>query len=157
MTAPTIEPVAPLQNAEVILETPAPQIQQTIEPEISLPIEQASAEIPAVQVAPQPEEAGQQDTQEVNPEVNLSLDSSLINTNISEPKVELPQIFMEENPTLATVVAPQAAEPSQNTVSQEPATSGSEPAHDFAEEIMPLQNNFDAQSQNQNSATEPEV
>lgn len=175
--SPVTEPVA--QSAETVLETPTPQAQQIAEPMPVSPTEQIVpisefevsntapatipetivSEIPPVQQeATQPIETTPEVNLEVNPEISLSLDSNLINTSHSEPNIELPQIFVEEDPTLpTTTVAPEPVAPVQNIAPQEPAIQNAESASDFAEEIMPLQNNFDAQSQGQSPVTEPET
>jgi hypothetical protein len=151
MPASPTEQIVPVSEFEV--SNVAPTNTETIVSEIP-PVQ----EVPTVQEVGQPMEATPEVSLEINPEINLSLDSSLINTNPSEPKAELPQIFAEEDPTLPTTAAtPEPVTPVQNIAPQETAVQNAEPASDFAEEIMPLQNNFSAQSQDQDSTAEPEV
>lgn len=163
-TYPTPEEILSGNEAQNPAVTQAPPEEQTVlptEPEVlnikqTIP-ETIVGEVPPVQESVQPAAPTAID-QQLNPEISLSLDSSLINTNLSEPSLELPQIFAEEDPKLSSVItAPEPVAPIQDVASQEPVAQNSEPANDFAEEITPLQNNFNTQAQNQEATIEPEI
>lgn len=137
VTKPTTESIQQTtQVVEPITQTTEAMIQETNVQEANIPTEMTSPAAPQVQ--------------ELNPEINLSLDPSLINTNQAEPKVELPQIFADEDPAAATVaVAPQSVSTQQATLetNQQAAEQTPVSSSDFTEEIMPLQNKFDTNNQ----------
>ncbi len=92
----------------------------------------------------------QEVNQEVNPEISLSLDSSLINSSLSEPKLELPQIFADENVSSPTNTPQQ---PDSGLQQDSNPQQNVNVENNFTEEIVPLQNSFETQTQNQNTTT----
>jgi len=173
---PSVEPVQsvdatqPVGN-ESIAPAPDPILENSI-PEETTPSSIAQAEVAqpiATQSAPvqQPptaienpttmssETADQQISQAQSVNLDLNLDSNLIDSTFSEPAVALPQTFVEENapPSVsanANSTENQAtAQQSQQPQSIQQAQPVQEASNDFAEDIVPLQNKFETPKLNE--------
>ncbi len=161
--AVTLNPATPLEPVAPAVESVTEIIQQPIVSPIvdSSPIAEANPAINSVNVT-EPMTTPEPTIQETSQDLDISLDSNLIDSSLSEPEISLPQAFVEETPNTSvaqpvveptleqtpTIMAPEVTdEPEAQTIvqPQEENVLTKEPANDFAEEITPLQSKFEAE------------